>query len=748
MGRAGSVAAIGTVDHNREVPERSLRRLVFGVAVGGVALSAFGIALMLRAGVGLPAAVTRMLSIQLPTTATGALLVHHRPRNRFGYVVFAAGAGNGLLIAMVGILESTTADSGLPHLIASGAFAYLWANAFIGTLGFILALAWFPDGHLPSRRWVVWVYVTSSLDALLLAVGYMTARTGELPPGTNGIHASVAGPLPAHHLHDVVVAVALPFGLILPVAAMVALVLKTIRGGPVIRQQGKLVLTVLVLSVIVQSAVPFSTDPWHGARGIAEFVVLLAPTALAAAWVTAIYRFRLWGVDAVLSKALVFGALSVAVSAAFLAVAFSAGLLASGSIAQAAVPVTLALAVTVAGRGVRSRAERRLRRFVYGERPTGYLVLADLGAELERHQARGGHVVVDAVARGLRAPWVILWLRVEAGPDLVLRPVAASGTDVPRATEATIELETALERADMAGSWREVDMTLANSVADVPGDAEAFAVLRTASEVVGLIVLGRRPGEPFGEDDFELLGLIARDAGLALRNERLEAELLQQLVQIDESRQRIVSAQDDERRRIERDLHDGAQADLVALVAELRSAADRQDKEVSLSVLADRAEAAMFNLQELARGIYPPVLTDRGLVPALRTHIARIPLDIRLVVEPSLTDSRAAPDVEAALYFVAVESLANVHKHAPTASAVVRLRSEATGMVTLEITDSGPGFESTPDRRGAGLQNMTDRLAAIGGRLTVRSRPGQGCSVRAHVSWNTTCQRPGADSLR
>jgi signal transduction histidine kinase len=290
--------------------------------------------------------------------------------------------------------------------------------------------------------------------------------------------------------------------------------------------------------------------------------------------------------------------------------------------------------------------------------------------------------------------------------------------------------------------------------------AAAVAPLVAGEELVGLLACGERGGDPLGERDLELLALIAHEAALALRNLRLEAQLRERLALIEEqadelrrSRQRLVGVQDEQRRRIERDLHDGVQQQLVALAARLRRAsiATPADAHRLLERLAGEAEAAVFALQDLARGIFPSVLADQGLTAALRTQAARMPIAVRVETDPNLAGRRFERELEAALYFVALEALANVQKHAPGSAATVSLRSARDGRsVVLEVHDDGPGFERRARSTGTGLQNMRDRVAAIGGRLEIDSRPGAGTWLRAEtpIAAPVIALQPDADSLR
>ena len=273
-----------------------------------------------------------------------------------------------------------------------------------------------------------------------------------------------------------------------------------------------------------------------------------------------------------------------------------------------------------------------------------------------------------------------------------------------------------------------------------PADSAALAMLGPLDGPWGLLAVGQRRGDPLTGADLELLSALVRESELARTNRQLTDqvsasvdELEVRAVALQVSRQRLVAAQDAERRRIERDLHDGAQHELVSLAGELRHLARAAAVPASsLEQLACRAESAVFALQDLARGIYPSVLTDHGLVPAVRSFAGRLPLAVVLQVAPDLAGSRWAPEIEVALYFVAVESLGNSRKHAAATRTTVTLANSG-GALVLEVHDDGVGFAGAGDAEGSGLQYMADRMAALGGRLEVEGRPGEGTWVTATV---------------
>jgi signal transduction histidine kinase len=211
----------------------------------------------------------------------------------------------------------------------------------------------------------------------------------------------------------------------------------------------------------------------------------------------------------------------------------------------------------------------------------------------------------------------------------------------------------------------------------------------------------------------------------------LDAELRARVEELRASRARLVEAGDAERRRLERDLHDGAQSRLVALALLLRTAGLRVKDQPDAAALLDRAQAelqtSLAELRELARGIHPAVLTDRGLEPALQALAARAPVPV--TVESAANGPLPEP-VEIAAYFVVSEALANVAKYAGAESATVAVR-RANGRVTIEVSDDGAGGADAS--RGSGLRGLADRVAALDGTLSLDSPPGGGTRLRAEI---------------
>lgn len=229
----------------------------------------------------------------------------------------------------------------------------------------------------------------------------------------------------------------------------------------------------------------------------------------------------------------------------------------------------------------------------------------------------------------------------------------------------------------------------------------------------------------------ELVRAAGAAARLALENARLQAETRAQLVLVRESRVRIVAAADEERRRIERDLHDGAQQRLVALALQLRIAQRKlgmEDPELDglLAAAVDELRAAVEELRELARGVHPAILTEEGLAAALESLLSRTPFPVTLEV----LEDRLPAQVEATAYFLACEALANIIKHADATEVTISAQRR-NDVLVVEVEDDGIGGARVED--GSGLHGLADRVEALGGRLTIRSPAGKGTRIVGEI---------------
>jgi signal transduction histidine kinase len=260
----------------------------------------------------------------------------------------------------------------------------------------------------------------------------------------------------------------------------------------------------------------------------------------------------------------------------------------------------------------------------------------------------------------------------------------------------------------------------------VGGDERQFEV-RHQGELLGRIALAMPPNESLVPTQAKLVADVAAQAGLVLRNAALIEDLKA-------SRQRLVAAQDEERRRIERNIHDGAQQQLVALAVKLKLADTLvgKDEDRAHTMLADlqvETNNALEDLRDLARGIYPPLLADKGLAAALESQGRKSVVSVSVEADGI---GRYPQEAEAAVYFSCLEALQNVAKYAEATRATVRL-AQRNGSLTFEIADDGIGFDPAAAERGSGLQGIADRLAALGGELDIRSAPGSGTTVAGRL---------------
>ena len=400
------------------------------------------------------------------------------------------------------------------------------------------------------------------------------------------------------------------------------------------------------------------------------------------------------------------------------------------------------LAAAIAAIGylpARERLTAWAKHTVYGAREAPDEALRTFGSRLTR--AVPMDELLLQLAESLRKTMALTLAEVYSGTDDVLERAVSVPDSGPRSILVTPRERPVITRAGVSGSaWASVWLP---ALLDGREQSQLrVAPVSHAGHLLGLIVIERpAAGDSFTEDDDRVLTDLARQVGLAFHNAQLDSELRNTLNELRaqaealrESRSRIVASGDAERRRLERNLHDGAQQNLVALAISLRLARDVLADEPEAAVellgqLADDLTATIQELRDLAHGIYPPLLADSGLASALEAAASRSPLAVR-VTGSGLR--RYTPEIEAAVYFCCLEALQNAAKHAPGATVEVRLREESGGLL-FSVTDDGPGFDVAAARGGHGYMNMADRLGAIGGTVRWQSDPGHGASVYGSV---------------
>jgi len=695
--------------------------LVRAAAVSSALLSAVTLLLSGRTGDPLPVQ-TINLSVISAGAAGMAVLLHSRtPETNLWRVLLVIAVAGPLAVAVFAV---TRADS-TPLAVPVGV---LWLVDPLLVVPWMLFIGLFPDGHRPVRRWPQLVWGSALVTSVVSVTAALTAPAGSPYPVPG--HLPGARVVPADGTLHAIAAYGASALTGLPLVAAWCLLLRYRRAGPVMQQQIRVGAAGLVTAVLIE--VGLRTFPFVDDR-LLQFAAAVVAVGVGALGVAAaLLRWRLWIVDQALPRAVVLSSCS----AAFTAVIVAGALIVTGQVrtSQVRVAVLAAAAVTILVQGYSRRLEPWVRRLVYGDRPGGFAVLIGLADDLAALDGPTAAVrIADSARRALAVPWAVFW--APTARQSVFRLAAVSGDlRAPLVIDLT-------QRDDPAPDGPATRLVPDDeSPAPFPDETAALSLLGAGTDRWGLLAVGQRRGEPLTDGDIELLTVITREAELAHDNRQLLDEVAVSLEQLQtrarelqESRQRLVVAQDEERRRIERDLHDGAQHDLVTLAGQLRGLARSQTYQPgALEDLAERAERAVFSLQDLARGIYPSVLTDRGVAAAIRSYVGRLPLAVTLEAEGATARRRWSDDLEVALYFVAVESLGNCLKHAAATATTVTL-AEQNGDVLLEVHDNGDGFDPHAAHAGSGLQHMSDRMAALGGTLVVSSRRAEGTWVTARV---------------
>jgi signal transduction histidine kinase len=624
----------------------------------------------------------------------GFVLVTRRPGNKIGWIFVGIGLLMGLGFFSQGYARyGLIAPTPLPAARAAQWFVnWIW---IIPAAAFSFVLLLFPSGQLPSRRWRGAAWFVAAVNALQ-AFG-MVARASRV--WRHPFAPQREGWYPALHSAQAV---------LWPTATVVAgaaLITRYVRSSGDERLQLKWFASAAALVVI--TIIPLALAPEVSARPSAavplvpalKVLFCLALVCLYAAIVVAILKYRLYEIDIVISKAVQYGTLAVFISAIYAGLVAGVGTLA-GDRRSPLLSAIAAVVVALAFHPVQQRAAGLANRLVYGRRASPYQVLSEFARRIGGGYARDVLAQMAAiVAAGTGAARVVVWLRVGAE----LRAEAASDGS----TAASVPVD-------------------GHQLPVLP-DTDFDAPVLYQGELLGAISIRMPRDEPLNPAAEQLVADVASQAGLALSNAGLIEDLRA-------SRQRLVSAQDEERRRLERNLHDGAQQDLVALAIKLRLAGmvveeDTAEAKQLIGELQEVAAGALSNLRDLARGIYPPLLADRGLAAALRAQADKSPVPVLLD-----TDSigRFDQDIEAAVYFCCLEALQNIGKYA--AASEVRICVAATdGLLRFTVSDDGAGYDTSHTPMGSGQRNMADRLAALDGRLEVRSVPCKGTTISAHL---------------
>jgi signal transduction histidine kinase len=681
------------VCHAEVMSARTARWVAGWIAAGSIALIAGSIALAYLDRHLLSAARTTwdfsdvfngVTLLAIPVI--GFVIASRRPGNRIGWLFLAAGLASGVngFSQSYGLRALLAAPGSLP-----AGRAAMWLSSWtlavpIGALAFLLLL--FPTGQLRSPRWRPAALFVGGVFGLWTAVVLAGATRSWSHPFSGSVSQEIPPPVVAALI--VLLSAAL-------VTSVAAVVVRFARSAGEERLQLKWFVAAAFLVVVTFMASVLADSV------IASVLSSLAFLCLYVAIVIAVLKYRLYEIDIVISKAVLYGSLTVFITAVYAALVAGVGTLV-GDRHSVLLAALAAAVVAVAFQPARQWAGRLANRVVYGRRATPYQVLSDFARRIGGTYAAEDVLpqMAHIVAAGTGAERVVVWLRV--GGEL--RPEASSD-----------------------GSPPAVPLPVAGHELSALPEADLNMQVVHQGELLGAISVEMPRDEPLRPAGTQLVADVASQAGLVLANAGLIEDLRA-------SRQRLVTAQDEARRRLERNLHDGAQQDLVALAikAQLADLTIDEDPGQAKQILGEiKAEAAgaLENLRDLARGIYPPLLADLGLAAALNAQAGKSPLPVTVEADGI---GRFGQDTEAAVYFCCLEALQNTAKYARATQARVCLQAQ-NGSLCFTVSDNGTGYDAQHTPMGTGLRNMADRLAALGGRLEIRSAPTDGTTVTGHL---------------
>jgi signal transduction histidine kinase len=614
----------------------------------------------------------------------GSLILARRPGHRMGPLLCAIA----LAIAFSDFVFVYTRYTLIysPGSLPFGT-AFLWITAWgfapaACLTAFVLPLV-FPDGRLLSRRWrpVLW--------AALLIIPLSAVGRAFIPDNMGSSLNYLPNPYPipaAEPVFEVMLLLAVGSGLIVLAAVSASVVLRWRRSGQVVRLQLKWFLATIPILVAGIIAFDFFPDPVTMAFGIAGG---LLPVAIG----VAVLRYRLYEIDVILSRAVLYAVLSVVVAVVYLAVvAIARGVFGVGRSLEVQVLATVIAALALWP--LRGRVQRGVQRLFFGDRDVPYAAMARLGRQVEE----------------------------AAGAESVLGSVAKTVADSLRLPYAGVELR-------QGNSW-----VPAAAWGVKPAVVKAFPLV-SQRETVGRLLVGQRsPGEQLGAEDERLLEDLARQVGptahaVALRG-ALEASLAKR-----------VAAREEERRRLRRDLHDELGPTLAGLTLGLdtaRSLANGQANPEALQQLLSRlkveTQQAVTDVRRIVYGLRPPALDELGLAGSLREEIARLRREapgVAVTLHCQSDELAGLPAaVEVAAYRIVTEALTNVVRHSSACSCEVNISLDQ-GLI-IDICDDGVGF---PEgwRAGVGITAMRERAAELGGNLGIQPREPHGTSIAARL---------------
>jgi signal transduction histidine kinase len=609
--------------------------------------------------------VLYLLTVPIPFLTAGLFLLWRHPDNRSAQLLVCGTAG---AMAYSALLESIIKDS----YTQSGATPWMsWALLVealvmmvgLGCLARLIGL--FPSGIAVTRGEQLFSTLTWLLP-VPMAIGLLANEQVLVEPVTYGLLGSFPNPVYLEAL-GFLGPVTSPIRNLLGATVLVALVLlyfRYRRATPGERRQIRWVAFGSAAALGI-GMVPFIVAPVVDPNSLLHGQLLLSIGAFALLLIPVSVVLAIeqpeWLSDRVISKSFAYGALSIGIFVIYAVIAAALGLAAG-----ARLPLEIAIAVTAvlafAFQPARARLQRIADRWVFGDRPSPIEAVTELDRTMD---GPDGPLLGERLADTVRRAARLRWVTVELPPE-------------PSVT-----------------------------VGERSGEAVYITHIVSGDEELGVIHCGAGVSGGVRHQDIDLIDALAGQAALVISNARLAA--------------RIVHAQEAERRRLERNIHDGAQQELVALVAKLGLARARVKTgnidEATLIELQKDAGTILKDLRELAQGIHPSVLTDGGLVEAVEDRCSRLPVPVTVDSSPELRSMRFKDDIEGAAYFFVAEGLANVLKHADATRVHVEM-ARSNGDLEMRVSDDGQGFEPGATTLN-GLAGLTDRFAALAGTVSV-----------------------------
>ena len=696
------------IDSLRAAPTTPVWALVGWVLA--MACSLAGLVLGLFAGAApdavnpTPRGIVILFSICFALAASvGAVIVRRADAHPVGILILAAGTAYAAGLAAEGYAKLRAADGRLDLDTALASWLDLTAWRLAAVL-LAIALALFPERRPDS-------IFTRGLVVLLVLDGLVVVAVAAFTPGTLDAGTYQDNPLGVPWLDaEAVGGPAETLSWVLTALAVASVVVRYFRAPSGARRPLRwpaLAAAVLLIGLVV-ALLGF-------AGGIVLQLVpfLISVVGLPLAMAAAILRDHLYDIDLIINRLVVYLLLAGTITAVYVAAVLAVQLLFLGSEPPSSlIAITALVLVSLIALPARDRLQLLADRMVFGRRSTPYHALASF-AEM----SAGAWSLHDT------APRLAGLLADATGALVAVVYVRADDQLLPVSREPGPP--TGLEQVDI------------ERLGETLSTFDLAARVERRGELLGAMAITLPPGRPVRPAERRLIGQLAAQAALVFETLRLTSELsrhadalAEQAAELRRSRLRLVRAQDAERTRIGRDLHDGSQQHLVAIIAKAGLARSQLTRDITvvdgtLVSLQQDTKSALTEIRELVHGIFPPILADRGLVVAVEQRSARLPIPVRIDADPTDKGRRFEPSVESAAWFVISEAITNAIKHAQATTITVRVRTGRR--LTVEVTDDGIGIPAAAT--GHGITGMSDRVSALDGTFSVTAVDGGGTAL-------------------